>query len=524
MRPALFILLVFYVSGIYAQNLVSNANFEEYESCPIGISDFTTINWISPFWPGTPDYYNVCNDSELDIPVNQAGNQASSTGDAYVGIYTYGTREFIQGVLTTPTIAGATYELTLIYSPADNFGHSDGLGMLLSAGPPPSYMGQMPQMQKNVIVESQSAWHTLTVEYLSTGGETHVTIGNFNNDANSDFIPDGMYRDNAYYYIDSIAVKCIGTPSTDIAVDLGEDIVLCNSDYPITLGTNLSNVYNEWSTGETGNSIEIDNPGTYYVKSFIDCRYGTDTIIIRTIEEPELSLDETVCAEAIHTVQLNMELGDYTWSNGVVGSELIATESDLYSVTLTYACGVVEDSFNLIIGDGLDGLEDLDLNDNTVFCEGTLLPIDLSNLLLDSILWNDGSVSAERLLGEPGSYSIKMTNACVDTIISFELMEEFCPQETVYIPNVFSPNNDGVNDYFSIGYAEDWPPPSIKFSVYDRWGELVFYSEDPNFQWFGDFKGESLGPDVFVFYYELEVELNGKMELLNDSGDITILR
>ena len=522
-RVILLILLLIHVFDIYSQNLASNANFEEYENCPIGISDFTTLAWSSPFWPGTPDYFNVCNNGVLNIPVNEVGNQESLSGGAYVGIYTYGTREFIQGVLSTPTTAGSIYELSIIYSPADNFGHSNGLGMLLSAGSPASYIGQIPQMKKDVIEESQTEWHTLTLEYLSIGGETHITIGNFNDDADTDFIPEGMYQDNAYYYIDSIAVKCIGSPSSNIAVDLGDDIELCIDDYPFTIVSNLPNAYNEWSTGEIGTTIEIYNPGIYFVKSFIDCQYGTDTIIIRTTEEPELFLNDTVCAKGIYKVQLNNELGDYKWSDGSVGPELLATESGLYAVTLSSPCGVVEDSFYLIIGNGL-GLEDLDLNHNYILCEGEQLSIDLSSLFIDSIVWNDGSMSTERLLDEPGIYSVKMTNACVDTTISFEFKQEYCSKESIYIPNVFSPNNDGVNDYFSIGYAKNWHTPLIKFSIYNRWGELVFYSEDPNFKWFGDLKGQPLNPDVFVFYYELEVMINGKTEFLNDSGHITMLQ
>jgi gliding motility-associated-like protein len=384
--PLLLVLLFFHVLNTYPQNLVANGNFEEYVNCPEGISDFTTLNWTSPFWPGTPDYFNVCNNGELNIPLNEFGSQESLTGSAYVGIYTYGSQEFIQGVLTSPTIEGYIYELTIIYSPADNFGHSNGLGMLLSAGPPTNYMSQIPQMKKDVIVDNQSEWHTLTIEYLSPGGETHVTIGNFNNENNSNFIPEGMYQDNAYYYIDSIAVKCIGTPSSDIVLDLGDDIQLCEDDYPFTISSNIQAAYNEWSTGETGTSIEVNTPGTYIVKSIIDCRFGTDTIIITTAKE------------------------------------------------------------------------------------------------------------------------------------------EFCTKEILYIPNVFSPNNDSVNDYFSISYSKKWLNTKIKFSIYNRWGELVFYSEDPNFKWFGDFKGEALNPDVYVYYYEIEGEINGEIELLIDSGDITIIK
>lgn len=522
MKLIFSVFLLFFIPCSYAQNLAPNSNFEQLSACPTDLNNFTVLDWSSPFWPGTPDYFNVCSIGDSGIPINEVGNQSSSTGGAYVGIYTYprDAREYIQSILTSPTIAGERYELSITYSSADNFGHSAGLGMLLSVGAPDSNMAQGPQMEKTVVVDSQTEWHTLSIEYLSTGGETHVTIGNFRSDSNSNFVPQGMYRNNAYYYIDSIAIKCIGVPSGDIITNLGEDVELCADDYPFTIVSNLPDAYNEWSTGQTGASIDVLGPGSYFVKSSIDCRYGVDTIVVTTIEEPEIFTDEIVCAEGSHTISLNSSLGDYTWSDGRVGPSRVVTESGWYSVMLSYPCGVAEDSFNLIIG---NGIENLDLADTYVLCEGKSLPINLSNLLLDTIVWSDGSIAEDRVWDMPGEYFVKLTNSCIDTTITFEFIQENCIEEKIYVPNIFSPNNDGINDYISILFPEKWPSFSMQFSVFNQWGEQVFTSKDPDFRWYGDFKGKPLNPNVFVYYYELEFNLNGKTRLVTDTGSITIV-
>ena len=389
MKLKLSILFILFGAISKSQNIAPNANFEAYIRCPSEVSDFSTLSWISPFWPGTPDYFNECNDENIGIPTNDFGLQESSTGRAYVGLYTYGydTREFIQGALLTPTIAGVTYELTIVYSPADNFGHADGLGMLLSVGPPEDEIGQIPQMSKSSVTESQSEWHTLTFEYLSPGGETHVTIGNFNNDVNSTFVPDGMYQQSAYYYIDSIMIRCIGEASDDIVVDLGDDVSLCDIDYPYTLVSNVDNAYNEWSTGDIGASIDIVEPGVYYLKSTIDCKYGIDTIVISDID----------------------------------------------------------------------------------------------------------------------------------------VQQDGCLKENVYIPNVFSPNYDGVNDFFFIGISERWLPTSMEMHIYDRWGNQVFYSEDSSFLWDGTFNGKLLQPNAYFYSYELGVNVNGSTQMIEGTGSLTIL-
>lgn len=80
----------------------------------------------------------------------------------------------------------------------------------------------------------------------------------------------------------------------------------------------------------------------------------------------------------------------------------------------------------------------------------------------------------------------------------------------IYIPNVFTPNGDGENDIFMI-YAGDLS--QIKqvntFMIYDRWGETIFRAADfspmdPQNGWDGTFKGETLNPQVFVYWAEIE--------------------
>ncbi|MFK7774392.1 MAG: choice-of-anchor L domain-containing protein [Saprospiraceae bacterium] len=80
----------------------------------------------------------------------------------------------------------------------------------------------------------------------------------------------------------------------------------------------------------------------------------------------------------------------------------------------------------------------------------------------------------------------------------------------IYIPNVFTPNGDGENDVFMI-YAGDLS--QIKqintFMIYDRWGATIFKATDfspmdPQYGWDGIFKGESMNPQVFVYWAEIE--------------------
>ncbi len=95
----------------------------------------------------------------------------------------------------------------------------------------------------------------------------------------------------------------------------------------------------------------------------------------------------------------------------------------------------------------------------------------------------------------------------------------------VYIPNVFSPNGDNLNDYFTLYTDSDVKEISL-LEIYTRWGELVFRKSnfDPNVPqegWDGTFNGERLNPGVYVYRFEI-VYGDGLVD--NIAGDVTIIR
>lgn len=96
----------------------------------------------------------------------------------------------------------------------------------------------------------------------------------------------------------------------------------------------------------------------------------------------------------------------------------------------------------------------------------------------------------------------------------------------VWVPNAFSPNDDGVNDGFYPVVTEDSYRIIRSMSIFDRWGALLFQKSDfppndPAEGWDGRFRGEPLNPGVYVYLIQLEWK-NGEIQLIQ--GDFTLVR
>ena len=143
---------------------------------------------------------------------------------------------------------------------------------------------------------------------------------------------------------------------------------------------------------------------------------------------------------------------------------------------------------------------------------------------MKSYLWSTGAESATITVSEPGNYSVKVTdfNNCSNTD-TIEI--EFNCENSLYIPNAFTPNDDHVNDVF---YVRGNPRNlSIeKMIIYDRWGEKIFEAnnilpDDPLLGWDGTYKSKPSQNEVYA-YLVIAKYANG--EEIKYKGNVTLLR
>ena len=119
--------------------------------------------------------------------------------------------------------------------------------------------------------------------------------------------------------------------------------------------------------------------------------------------------------------------------------------------------------------------------------------------------WSNGS-DQDVIIVSPDStqyFSLSIYDGCNQEIHDSVLVWNQCPIENI---NVFTPNNDGINDFFVPVNLDDYPNPSVL--VYNRWGKLVYANENYQYDWDGThFKsGNELNDGLY--YYIVDPESN----------------
>jgi gliding motility-associated-like protein len=115
----------------------------------------------------------------------------------------------------------------------------------------------------------------------------------------------------------------------------------------------------------------------------------------------------------------------------------------------------------------------------------------------------------------PVAMVVKSDKGCSDTIVKLITVR---PDFGVYIPNAFTPDDNGNNELF---YPVTRNIKLLKFSVFDRWGEMLFSTTDPGTGWDGTFRGQPCKQDVYHWILEVSGK-EGENKKMN--GSVTLLR
>ena len=166
------------------------------------------------------------------------------------------------------------------------------------------------------------------------------------------------------------------------------------------------------------------------------------------------------------------------------------------------------------------------LGNDTTLCLGQSLTLN-PNMPNAIYTWQDGSTDSIYKVTHTGTYwvsayfadyNITTTDTIKITYINCDTVQPIIPD--IYIPNSFTPNGDGKNDMFNIKTVYEFS--DYKLVIYNRWGELLFDSDDKNKGWDGTFKGKPVPLGVYV--YQLTAIIKDTGEQRKITGRVTVVR
>jgi gliding motility-associated-like protein len=165
------------------------------------------------------------------------------------------------------------------------------------------------------------------------------------------------------------------------------------------------------------------------------------------------------------------------------------------------------------------------LGPTQTLCPGDQVDLDVTQTFPATYEWNTGSTLPTINITQPGSYAVTVSALCFDADDAIIVeQDDDCFPVALFVPNVFSPNEDNINDVFSLHTNPEVQITALQGTIFDRWGNQIYYSEALDFTWDGRFHEEIMQPGVYVYVIAIDYSVNGlaRHEVL--SGDVTLIR
>ncbi len=282
--------------------------------------------------------------------------------------------------------------------------------------------------------------------------------------------------------------------------NLGTDSTICSAD-SINLSPGNFFFNYVWSTGDSADNVWIENAGQVWVEvTDADGCKGRDSISISEKPSPIIDLgpDTIICVDSNYPLDASVPGGTYFWQDGAVDPIYFVNASGQYwvRVTASNACISPVDSVWITV-------------------DSPIVPIITSSLSLLSVpqdqahLWYlngmpiPGATAANYRPLETGEYQVSSTNANGCIIFSEILLWE----AKIKLIQAFTPNGDGMGDYFFIENIDLFPKADLK--VFNRWGTLVYEMAAYNNSWNGNSR-EGIELPVGTYYFTLDLQDGGK--------------
>ncbi len=306
-------------------------------------------------------------------------------------------------------------------------------------------------------------------------------------------------------------------------INLGNDTAICQGE-SITLDATTVNATYQWHDNSTAPTFIVNQQGDYWVKVTDICgstsRYDTIHVDYNPIPTINLGNDTTICQGASITLDATTPNTTYNWQDHSTDSTFTVTQQGSYWVSVIDSNSCLSTDTLLF---SLYNVVNVDLGADVVFCLGEEVVLDAGNNYI-SYDWSDGSITQTLVSSQEMQYWVSVidSNSCLssDTVHLFVELECELPEiegnKNVFVSNSFTPNTDGLNDFFNIKFEG---VKDLNLQVFNRWGNLLFETRNKYANWDGTYKGLKVSSGTYVYVLSVVFYDDTKM---NQKGHINV--
>jgi gliding motility-associated-like protein len=357
----------------------------------------------------------------------------------------------------------------------------------------------------------------------------------------TDSIPFVATTSNTYTVIGLDTNGCSDTSNISITVNpLPTVTILTNPGDSICLGdsTQVSASGNAttytWNNSQTNNSYYVNtSTDSIIILTGVDANGCTnsDTTIIRVLPVPTLTLysDTSICIfNSVQLQAVGTNIGYISWNNGTtLDDSTSTTPTATPNTTTTYiaVAGIGSCTVSDTVTVTVLPLPTVNAGNDTTILFGQSMVIN-ATAPSGSYNWSpDDYLSCTNCLNPTANpefdteYILTVTdnNGCVNSDTIFIKVDLECTD--LFVPNIFTPNGDGDSDYIKV--LNKLCVQNMTFRIFDRWGNNVYSSTNPNEFWDGTYNGNRAETGVYV--YVLKATLTSGKEILK-KGNISLLK
>lgn len=349
----------------------------------------------------------------------------------------------------------------------------------------------------------------------------------------TEFNPSHTYSEAGEYTVTVEVTSVLGVETFELTAivyvvpnpTLDPEYTLCAGESLVLSGGEAESYL--WNTGATTSDITVTAGGAYSVTATNAICSGEASTVVVFIEPPAFSLgaDQYICDDQPVTLSAPF---DVLWSTGETAESITVNATGEYTAEASNECFTTSASLLMVFVEE----PDFGLAGRMTACEGDTINVSPSIHGAD-LVWttpfgsqNGGSIA----ITESGDYTLTATlHGCPYTHDIETEFFGFVDVDAVILPNIFSPNNDGINDMYRPIFAANpslnlcqLPVFTANLRIFNRWGNVVF---EDGCAWNGRTEsGNEISEGVYFYIVDYASTCLGRGGERQKTGTIDVVR